>query len=120
MTTTFTSDQAQHIMQQTAASLQHPALAAALGGPNAAKCWSCKIGLNVAAGAAVAAAIAAIVASGGAAAIPEAAVIAAATGLSEAAVGGILASVVAGGGAGGATAVEMALEALCKAMKACD
>jgi len=105
-------------MARTNLAFEHPKLAASLG--DAAKCWSCKIGLNVGLGAVIAAAIGAAVATGGLALIPEVAVIAAATGLSEAVVMGILSSVVGGGAAGGATAVELMIEELCKAMGACN
>lgn len=116
----ITSESARYVMARTNSAFEHPELLASLGGANIAKCWSCKIGLNVSLGAAIAAAIAAAVVSGGLALIPEVAVIAAATGLSEAVVTGILSSVVAGGAAGGATAVELMIEELCKAMGACN
>ena len=119
MATRLTSEQVQEIMQRTTTALQNPKIVTALGGPNEAKCWTCRIGLNAAAGAAISAAFAAIIASDGAALLPEVAAIAVATGLSEAAVTGILQALVAGGAAGGATAVEAAIEGLCKAMNAC-
>ena len=111
-----TSESARYLMARTNLAFEHPELAASLG--DAAKCWSCKIGLNVGLGAVIAAAIAAAVATGGLALIPEVAVIAAATGLSEAVVVGILSSVVGGGAAGGTAAVELMIEELCQAMGA--
>ncbi len=114
----ITSESARYLMARTNLAFEHPELAASLG--DAAKCWSCKIGLNVGLGAVIAAAIAAAVATGGLALIPEVAVIAAATVLSEAVVVGILSSVVGGGAAGGATAAELMIEELCKAMGACN
>jgi hypothetical protein len=107
----ITSESARYLMARTNLAFEHPELAASLG--DAAKCWSCKIGLNVGLGAVIAAAIAAAAATGGPAPTPEAAVTAAATGLSEAAVVEILSSA-----AGGTAAVELMIEELCKAMGA--
>jgi hypothetical protein len=64
----ITSESARYLMARTNLAFEHPELAASLGG--AAKCWSCKIGLNVALGATIAAAIAAAVVTGGLAVIP--------------------------------------------------
>lgn len=114
------SPQQRHVFAQTSAAFQHPELVAQLGGPNAAKCWSCRVGLNAAGGLLIAGAIAAAVATGGTALIPEAAALAALTGLSETAVTAIVTTVVGGGTAGGAAAVEAVIEQLCEAMGACQ
>ena len=111
-------DQAKYVMLKTSQTLQQPKYTELLG-LNDVKCYSCEIGLNIAAGAAIAAALAIAVATGGAALIPEVAVIAVATGLSEAVVTGIIGTVAAGGAGGGAAAVEAVISELCKAMHAC-
>lgn len=109
----ITSESARYLMARTNAAFEHPELVASLGG--AAKCWSCRVGLNVALGAAITVAIVhpELFSS-------ELPAIIAATGLSEEKVNEILSDIRAGGFANSAKAVERAIEELCKAMGSCN
>jgi hypothetical protein len=114
----FTVDQMRHIRQEVDRSVHATGIQERSLGDEIA-CVSCTIGLNVALGAVIAGAIAAIIATGGVAAAPIAAAVAtisAVIGISATVVTAVLSGAAL---AGIGTALELAIQGLCKAMNAC-